>query len=260
MNGIKPVWASEIEKFPIAVTKARFPNMLHLGDITQINGADIEPVDIIVGGSPCQDLSVAGRQKGLMDGGRSHLFFEMTRVIKEMRTATNNRYPRYVLWENVPNALRITDGKDFYEVIKQFADIAESGVSIPEPEKGKNGKLAWRNAGEIVGNGWSIAWRVLDSQYFGVAQRRRRVFLVLDLVDECAGQILFESEGVCWTPEKSREIWRTASCGIGDCAEIRCFYEGGHFGTWLDGKPTLRHSGGNCGGGSECIVIEKRVL
>ena len=116
MCGIEPVWASEIEKYPIAVTSARFPNMKHLGDITKIDGTAIEPVDIICGGSPCQDLSVAGKQAGLYEGERSHLFFEMTRIIKQMREATNGKYPRYCIWENVPGAFSSNKGYDFLAV------------------------------------------------------------------------------------------------------------------------------------------------
>ena len=132
--GIDPVWASEIEPFPIRVTSKRFPAMKHLGSITEINGADVVPVDIICGGSPCQDLSVAGKQAGLHEGKRSHLFFEMTRIISEMRGATNGKYPRYVVWENVPGAFSSNSGRDFLAVLQAFAEIADPAVHVPEPE------------------------------------------------------------------------------------------------------------------------------
>lgn len=195
MCGFTPVWASEIEPYPIAVTTARFPNMKHLGSILDIKGGEIEPVDIICGGSPCQDLSVAGAQKGLIEGERSNLFFEMIRVIREMREATHGQYPRFVIWENVPGAFSSNKGRDFLEVLRQYAQVADPNVYVPEP-KGKDGKLAWRYAGSIVGNGWSIAWRTVDAQYWGVPQRRRRIYLVIDLGSERAGEILFVEQGL----------------------------------------------------------------
>jgi DNA (cytosine-5)-methyltransferase 1 len=204
MCGIEPVWASEIEPYPIKVTKARFPNMLHLGDITKINGAEVEPVDIICGGSPCQDLSVAGKQKGLQDGERSHLFFEMTRIIKQMREATNGKYPRYIIWENVPGAFSSNKGKDFHAVLQAFAEIADPDVYVPEPES-KADRLVWKYAGEIMGDGWSVAWRTVDAQYWGVPQRRRRIYLVADLTGECAGEVLFERTGLSGDSAQGRE-------------------------------------------------------
>lgn len=134
MCGIDPVWASEIEPYPIKVTKARFPAMKHLGSITEINGAEVVPVDIICGGSPCQDLSVAGKQAGIHNGERSHLFFEMTRIIREMRGASNGKYPRYVVWENVPGAFSSNQGRDFLAVLQAFAEIADPDIHVPEPE------------------------------------------------------------------------------------------------------------------------------
>lgn len=158
MHGIEPVWASEIEPFPIAVTKKRFPNMKHLGSVTDINGAEIEPVDVITFGSPCQDLSVAGLQKGIHEGSRSNLFFEAIRIIKEMRSATNGRYPRFTVWENVPGAFSSNKGSDFQAVLQAFCEIADAEVHVPFPEKGK-----WQPAGCIVGDGYSVAWRVYDA-------------------------------------------------------------------------------------------------
>ena len=195
--GWDPLWASEIEPFPIAVTKARFPEMKHLGDISKINGAEIDPVDIIVGGSPCTDLSIAGKQLGLQDGKQSHLFYEMTRIVREMREATHGTYPRFVVWENVPGAFSSNKGEDFRAVVEEFCRITDDSVHIARPTK-------WRNAGEVVGDGWSFAWRVIDAKHWGVPQRRRRIYAVLDLGSERAGEILFERTGLPWD---------TQSCG-----------------------------------------------
>ena len=207
INGIKPVWASEIEPYPIRVTKARLPNMEHLGSVLDVNGAEIEPVDIITFGSPCQDLSVAGKQKGIHEGERSSLFFEAVRIAKEMRvhdraigrTGVDVR-PRFLVWENVPGAFSSNQGEDFRAVLEAIGGIAEDGVSIPRPPKGK-----WEHAGCVVGDGWSIAWRIYDAQYWGVPQRRKRIYLVADLASERAGEILFEREGMCGYPAEGGE-------------------------------------------------------
>lgn len=194
--GITPVWASEIEPYPIRVTRKNFPEMLHLGDITQINGAEIEPVDIVAFGSPCQGLSAAGAQKGIFDDDRSNLFFEAIRVIKEMRGATHGKYPRYAVWENVPGAFSSNQGRDFLAVLRAFVEAAGGKTSdVPEPPA-KAGKLKWGGAGIIVGDGYSIAWRVLDAKYWGVPQRRKRIYLVCDFAGRRAGEILFKREGL----------------------------------------------------------------
>ena len=212
--GIEPVWASEIEPFPIRVTKQRFPGMKHLGSVTDIDGAEIEKVDIITFGSPCQDLSVAGAQKGIHEGERSNLFFEAIRIIKEMResdraagrTGVDVR-PRFAVWENVPGAFSSNKGEDFRAVIEAFCEIGEGEhVPVPLPPKGK-----WTPAGVVVGNGWSLAWRVYDAQFWGVPQRRKRIYLVADLGSERAGEILFEPESVCWDPEESRKARENAA-------------------------------------------------
>lgn len=207
LYGITPVWASEIEPYPIRVTQKNFPEMKHLGDITKINGAEIEPVDVITFGSPCQDLSVAGAQKGMIEGKRSNLFFEAIRIIKEMRNATHGKYPRYAVWENVPGALSSNQGRDFLAVLRAFVEAAGGdGDNVPEPaRKGRTDRFDWRNAGCIVGEGYSIAWRVLDAQYWGVPQRRRRIFLVCDLRGGRAGEILFKREGLRGNFAQSRE-------------------------------------------------------
>lgn len=224
MCGIKPVWASEIEPYPIRVTRKNFPGMRHLGDITKISGAEIEPVDIVTFGSPCQDLSVAGAQKGLVEGERSILFFDAIRIICEMREATNGKYPRYAVWENVPGAFSSNQGRDFLEVLRAFAEAAGgSRADVPEPaRRGKTDKLVWRNAGCIVGDGYSIAWRVLDAQYWGVPQRRKRIFLVCDFAGGRAGEILFKREGLLGdfkAGRKARQEDSGAAVGStgGDC-------------------------------------------
>lgn len=189
MAGIDPIWASEIEPFPIRVTTRHIPQMKHYGDISTMNGRKIEPVDIITFGSPCQDLSLAGKRNGL-DGSRSSLFFEAIRVIKEMREATNGKYPRWIVWENVPGALSSSKGQDFRTVLEAVCKVKDETVYVPMPEK------RWSGAGEIVGDDYSLAYRILNAQFFGVPQRRRRIFLVADLGGQTAGKILFESEGL----------------------------------------------------------------
>jgi DNA (cytosine-5)-methyltransferase 1 len=188
--GVKPVWASEIEPFPIRVTTKRLPEMEHYGDISTINGADIEPVDIISFGSPCTDMSVAGKRAGL-DGKQSVLFYEAIRIIKEMRCATGGSYPRFILWENVPGAFSSNKGGDFKAVLEAIVQIIEPSAEVPSPDK--NG---WPYADILVGDGWSVAYRTFDAQYFGVAQRRKRIYLVADFGSERAGEVLFEREGV----------------------------------------------------------------
>ena len=190
INGITPIWSSEIEPFPIRVTTKRLPLVKHYGDINQMNGAEIEPVDIITFGSPCTNLSVAGRREGL-EGEQSSLFFEAIRIIREMRESTNGKYPRYILWENVPGAFSSTAGRDFRCVLEEIVKIKDETADIPMPDKNK-----WMCAGEIVGDDYSVAWRTLDAQHWGVPQRRRRIFLVADFASRCAGKILFEFEGV----------------------------------------------------------------
>ena len=201
--GIKPAWASEIEPFPMAVTQSRFPNMTHLGDITKMDGSKIEPVDVITFGSPCQDLSIAGNRKGLA-GEQSSLFLEAVRVISEMRCATNGRYPQIAIWENVYGAFSSTQGKDFRTVLETLWQICEGSDSVPRFEEDRSGRQKWPKRGFIVGDHSSIAWRGLDAQFWGVAQRRKRVFLVLDLGGQCAGQILFERDGLQRDFEKVR--------------------------------------------------------
>lgn len=221
-HGITPVWASEIEPIPISITKRHFPDMEHLGDATKINGAEITPVDIITFGSPCQDLSNAGLRAGL-DGSRSGLFFDAVRIIKQMRENTNGNYPKRIIWENVPGTFSSTEGKDFLIVLREIASIAESGISIPEPPHKFEEPIGWLAAGAIVGDGYSLAWRTLDAQYWGVPQRRQRIFLIADFRSECAGEILFKSEGVPRHFEQGEKKGKGIAGNIEDCAKAAGF-------------------------------------
>lgn len=169
--------------------------MKHLGDITQMSGYEIPPVDVITFGSPCQDLSIAGKRAG-MAGERSGLFSEAVRIIREMRMATWGMYPKYAVWENVPGAYSSNKGEDFHAVIESLCQIIDPGVSVPRPKSKQRGGLLWPHAGAIVGNGYSLAWRTMDAQHWGVPQRRKRIALVLDLTGECAGEVLFEPESL----------------------------------------------------------------
>ena len=198
MCGIKPTFASEVEPYPIAVTTSRFPNMKHLGSVTEVKGDKIEPVDIITFGSPCQDLSVAGKRAGMKheaegddETTRSGLFLEAVRIIKEMRDATNGVYPRFAVWENVPGAFSSNGGQDFRTVLEKIIQIAEPSAVMPDVPKG-----GWAYADSYSGDGWSIAYRVFDAQYWGVPQRRRRIYLVADFRGGCARKILFERQGL----------------------------------------------------------------
>lgn len=206
--GIIPAWASEIEPFPKAVTQSRFPKMVHLGDTTKMNGAEIEPVDVITFGSPCQNFSIAGNGKGLA-GQESSLFFEAIRVIQEMRCATNGRFPQIVIWENVYGAFSSTQGEDFRTVIETFWKICEGNDSVSRYAEDKQGRQKWPHTGFVLGDHSSIAWRGLDAQGWGVPQRRKRVFVVLDLGGQCAGQILFEREGLRRDFKKVRRTGET---------------------------------------------------
>jgi DNA (cytosine-5)-methyltransferase 1 len=246
--GITPIWASEIEPWPIKVTEKHFPNMKHLGDITKINGAEIEPVDVITFGSPCTRLSVAGRHDGfditfecqgskeepheiytnkiratdkyqylyndicpvcgkkLIETNESALFFHAIRIISEMRDVTNGVCPRFIVWENVPGAFSSNKGEDFRAVLEEIAE-----AEIPMPRSGK-----WANAGMVRTERVDIAWRTLDAQYWGVPQRRRRIFLVADFGGQSAGEILFVEEGLSGHFAKSRQAREEAAATVGN--------------------------------------------
>ena len=211
LSGIVPVWKSEIEPFPIAVTEMRLPFVKHLGDINCINGAEIEPVDIITFGSPCTDLSVAGKRQGL-NAARSGLFFQAVRIIKEMRCATNGKYPRFAVWENVVGALSSNKGEDFRCVLEELCKIKTTDISVPKPEK-------WTKAGEILAENFSLAYRTVDAQYWGTPQRRARIYLVADFDGERASKILFESESLSGYSPQGFRSWKETAGSFGTCSE-----------------------------------------
>ena len=225
LAGVAPVWASEIEPFPIRVTTRRFPSMKHYGDISRMDGGKIEPVDIITFGSPCTDMSIAGKRAGL-DGAQSSLFYQAIRIIKEMRCATNGRYPRWICWENVVGAFSSNRGLDFKAVLEAVIGIIEPGAEVPMPEKDR-----WPYADIYMGERWSVAYRTFDAQHWGVPQRRRRVYLVGDLAGQCAGQVLFESEGLSGYSAEGFRSWqraaRNSAAGLGAAGGICLNDQGG---------------------------------
>lgn len=226
--------------------------MIHLGDITKIHGDEIEPVDCITFGSPCQDLSIAGRRAGLA-GERSGLFVEAVRIIKEMRKATNGMYPTFAIWENVPGAFSSNNGEDFRAVLEELARVEQPNAVIPRPPRGGG---RWSKAGAIAGNGWSLAWRQLDSQYFGVAQRRKRIALILDLGGQRAGEILFERTSLSRHPDPRIPAWKevaglTTNCSAGN---DRVVAEGGQNAAY-----TLKIRSGCAGGGKGALVQTEKT-
>lgn len=258
ISGITPVWAAEIEPFPIRVTTKRLPFMKHYGDISTMDGSKIEPVDIITFGSPCQDLSVAGKRGGL-DGKRSGLFYEAVRIIKEMRCATDGKKPRYIVWENVPGAFSSNKGEDFRCVLESLCQIKDETVSVPKVDK-------WEQAGNIVGDHFSLAWRVLDAQYWGVPQRRKRIFLVADFTNGGAGEILFKSEGLSGYSKESFRAWQGATGYVADstgeagtiCLNSAVFDnhgQGTRYTGPIDVAPTISATYG-MGGNNQPFVVE----
>ena len=227
--------------------------MRHLGDICKISGYTAPIVDCIIGGSPCQELSVAGKRAGL-DGERSGLYIEQVRIVKEMREQDerNGRSgvdirPRYMVWENVPGAFSSNKGEDFRIVLEELAKVADKDAVVPMPQSGK-----WTTCGSIVGDGWSIAWRVLDAQFWGVPQRRRRIALVADFGGQSAPEILFVRNSVSrdTEPSKSKRKETTAdasgSVGADDCYTFEpgiASREGGHIYENVSG--TLRSNAGD---------------
>ena len=204
LAGIAPLWASEIEPFPIRVTTMRLPAMKHYGDVSKLNGAELPPVDIVTFGSPCQDMSIAGRRAGL-DGSRSGLFHEAIRIIKEMRSATDGKYPHYIVWENVPGAFSSNGGADFRSVLEEVCRVKDGTADVPQPDK-------WESAGQIVAEDYSVVWRVLDAQYWGVPQRRKRIYLVADFAGQRAPDILFKSDGLSGYSAESVSAWQRTAC------------------------------------------------
>ena len=215
--GIKPVWNCEVAPYPILVTTKRFPDVKHYGDISTLKGSEIPPVDIITGGFPCQSVSVAGKREGVKHiehGGdkttRSGLFYEAVRIIREMREATGGQYPRFFVVENVLGLFSSRKGEDFRSVIEEICNVKYDRVHIPKPEK-------WERCGFIMEDSFSLAWRVFDAQYWGVPQRRKRIYLVADFTGQCAHKILFESEGVPGDTSESCSKGKGTARGSENC-------------------------------------------
>jgi len=241
--GVTPVWASEIDDFPAAVTAYHFPDMEQLGDITKINVDELTPVDIICAGSPCQDLSVAGKREGLA-GERSGLFRTAIDIVHRLRNRTG--MPRYFVWENVPGAFSSNKGLDFAAVLSEITK-----TEIPMPANNK-----WAEAGYVEWGGTSsLAWRTLDAQYWGVPQRRKRIFLVADFGGFTAGEILFESAGMPRNSEKGKEPGQETSGNVGkgvDSAGGVAFREGSYGSFVADSVAgTSKASGGVLGGAAK---------
>ena len=207
MSGITPVFNSEIEPFAIRVTTKRLPQVKHYGDVSALKGAELPPVDIITFGSPCQDMSIAGKRSGL-DGSRSSLFYEAIRIVKEMRCATNGEKPRFIIWENVPGAFSSNKGADFKAVLESVIGVAEPSAEVPAPDQ-----KGWPDDDYYLGDGWSVAYRVLDAQGWGVPQRRKRIYLVADFAGQSAPKVLFESEGVSGYSAAGFRAWQRAASG-----------------------------------------------
>ena len=221
--------------------------MKHLGDITKIHGDKIEPVDCITFGSPCQDLSIAGRRAGLA-GERSGLFMEAVRIIKEMRSSTDGLYPTFAVWENVPGAFSSNGGEDFRAVLEELSRVEQPDASIPRPPKGGR----WNKAGAIAGNGWSLAWRQLDAQYWGVPQRRKRIALVADFGGQRAAEILFERTGVSRNHDSCVKAWKEVAglAANGTAGNDRVVGQNAY---------TLKIRGGCAGGGKGALVQTEKV-
>ena len=235
--GIRPLWASEIVPECVSVTKKHFPDMEHVGDITKLHGGKLPPVDIITFGSPCQDLSVASGKRLGLAGERSGLFLEAIRIIREMQEATNGEYPKFALWENVPGALSSSSRRDFKAVLEAFTE-----AEVPMPGSGR-----WANAGMVRGRGADLAWCVYDAQYFGTAQRRRRIFLIADFRGQRSGEILFVPKSLSGyfaaggTPRQGPAAYAQSGAGTAGAGDvipaismrIRCGCEGGGKGPLL---------------------------
>ena len=203
-NGITPIWASEIEKAPISITRRHFPGMEHLGDITKLNGGDIPAVHVLTFGSPCQNLSQMGDRKGLA-GEKSSLFHHAIRIIEEMRDATGGQFPIITIWENVMGAFSSTDGMDFNAVLRSFQD-----TEVSMPPSGR-----WANAGMVRGRSPDLAWRLMDAQYWAIPRmaRRQRIFLVADFGGRRAHEILFKPRPMFQVPPPCGESRLSAAPG-----------------------------------------------
>lgn len=255
---IKPIWAAEIEPSCIDITRYHFPEVMHVGSVTELKGNEIQPVDIITFGSPCQDLSIAGARKGLK-GNRSGLFLEAIRIIEEMRLATNGKYPTFIIWENVPGAFSSRDGADFRTVLEKITK-----TNIPMPASGK-----WATAGMVRGGEVDTAWRVLDAQYWGVPQRRKRIYLIGDFGGQRAGEILFKSESLLGYTPKSKEQRAETAGQPTDSIRAESSRGGAVLGldfahadsvvrTFTDKTPTLLQNMGSAGGQIPCVMHEEK--
>ena len=233
---IVPIFNSEIEPFAIRVTTKRLPEVKHYGDVSSINGAELPPVDIITFGSPCQDMSIAGKRDGL-DGSRSSLFYEAIRIVKEMRCKTNGAKPRFIVWENVPGAFSSNKGQDFKAVLEAVIGVKEPSTEVPAPDK-----KGWPDADYYLGDGWSVAYRVLDAQWWGVPQRRKRIYLVADFADHGAPKVLFESEGMSGYSAESFRAWQRAAAR----AESRTGAAGGAGRICLNKREAVLEAAGFC--------------
>ena len=186
-SGIVPLWASEIEKAPVSITRRHFPDMVHLGDVTALDGGAVPPVDILTFGSPCQNLSQIGNRAGL-SGEKSGLFFQAIRIMQEMRDATGGQYPAFAVWENVMGSLSSNDRMDFGAVLSAF-----TGAEVSMPPAGR-----WAGAGMVRGGCPDLCWRHLDAQYWAEPRlaRRQRIFLVADFRGRRAPEVLFKPRPV----------------------------------------------------------------
>lgn len=204
--GVKPLWRCEIDKFPRAVSEYHFPGVKSYGDIRSVRGNEIAPVDIICAGSPCQNLSLAGNRKGLQ-GNESSLFYDSIRILREMRDATNGKYPRFFVWENVTGAFSSNHGNDFRAVL---SEIGQTKISMPESGR-------WGGCGMVRVPFCDIAWRTLDAQYWGVPQRRRRIFLVADFAtsERSAAEILLVEKRLSGDSQESSSKEQGSSDGTG---------------------------------------------
>lgn len=255
---ITPIWAAEIEPSCIDITRYRFPEVMHVGSVTELKGDEIQPVDIITFGSPCQDLSIAGQRKGLK-GNRSGLFMEAIRIIEEMRLATNGKYPTFIIWENVPGAFSSADGADFRAVLEKVTK-----TNIPMPASGR-----WATAGMVRGGEVDAAWRVLDAQFWGVPQRRKRIYLVGDFGGQRAGEILFKSESLLGYHTKSKgeraevagestDSLRAENSGTGgEIIGLDFAHADSVVRTFEDKIPTLLQNMGSAGGQIPCVLYEE---
>lgn len=249
-NNIKPVWSSEIDGFAMAVSKHHFPDVLQLGDITKLDGAKVQPVDILCAGSPCTSFSISGTRTGFE--GQSGLFSEAVRIIKEMRSATNNEYPKFLVFENVPGLFISNSKKDFQRVLEEIGQ-----ASIPMPESGR-----WAKSGMVRTDTCDIAWRVLDASYWGVPQSRKRIFLIADFREKQSRntEVLFKPESLSrnTTPSRNERQRNTtgAESSIG-ATDVYAVNENGSAYVYLREKTGALTAGGDKPGQGYSCIFQK---